>query len=110
VRDAAAKSLAKLGEQVEQALQRVLEKEAPPEVRRRIDAILAAPRAMPSGQRLRTLRAIAALERIGTLEAREVLRKLASGDAPARETREAKESLERLGRRMDALNQQSRDR
>jgi len=35
------------------------------------------------------------LERIGTPEAENVLKKLAAGSAAARETREAKESLER---------------
>jgi hypothetical protein len=48
---------------------------------------------------LRTLRAIQALERIGTTEARHVLRQLTSGARAARETREANKALERLARR-----------
>jgi len=98
-RDKAAKELAKLGEQIEPSLRKALEGQPSEEVRRQVKAILDAPRAVPSGETLRTLRAIQVLERIGTPEARDVLKKLAAGAAAARETREALESLERLARK-----------
>src|SRR5262249_27078527 len=44
-------------------------------------------------------RAVEALERMGTEEARRLLRELAGGYAGARLTREAKEALVRLGRK-----------
>jgi WD40 repeat protein len=48
---------------------------------------------------LRTLRAIAALERAGTPEARAVLARMARGDPGAIETREAKAARDRLDHR-----------
>ena len=47
---------------------------------------------------LRTLRAIAALERVGTPEARTGIERMSHGNAGAIETREAASSLERLNR------------
>jgi hypothetical protein len=73
-----------------------LEGQPSEEVRRQVKAILDAPRPVPSGETLRTIRAIQVLERIGTPEAQGVLKKLATGAEAARETREAKEALERL--------------
>jgi WD40 repeat protein len=101
VREAAAKELAELGERVEPALRQELEGKPSAEVRRRIEALLAAPRGAPSGGTLQALRAIWVLEQIGTPEARQVLRTLAGG-AAARETREAAEALKRLARRRAA--------
>jgi WD40 repeat protein len=51
-----------------------------------------------SGETLRRLRVIAVLEKAGTPEARQVLKRLASGLKGARETRDAKASLQRLQR------------
>jgi hypothetical protein len=48
---------------------------------------------------LRTVRAIAALERVGTPEARAVLERMARGNPDAIETRDAKSALDRLSRR-----------
>ena len=48
---------------------------------------------------LRTVRALAALERVGTPEARAVLERMAQGNPDAVETRYAKSVLNRLGRR-----------
>jgi HEAT repeat protein len=97
-RENAAKELAKLREEIEPALRKVLEGQPSEEMRRRVKELLDLPRAVPSGETLRTLRAIQVLERIGTKEACEVLKKLSTGAQAARETREAKEALERLSR------------
>jgi RNA polymerase sigma factor (sigma-70 family) len=51
---------------------------------------------------LQTLRAIAALERVGTHEARGVLKRMALGNSAAIATRDAKSALDRLSRRPEA--------
>jgi WD40 repeat protein len=95
-REVAGKELAKLGEQIEPALHKALEGTPSAELRRRAQALLAAPRSVPMAATLRTLRAIHALEHIGSPEARQVLQKLATGGPMTRETREAKNALRRL--------------
>jgi hypothetical protein len=102
VRDSAAKELAKLTWEFESAIRRALERKLSQEVRRRLQAILAAPLEVQPTQTLRTLRAIQVLERIGIAEARELLRKLANGPPDARLTQEAKASLERVTRQPQA--------
>jgi hypothetical protein len=101
-RDKAAKELATLLERIEPALRKALEGEPSEEVRKQIKALLDGPITVPSGETLRTLRAIQVLESIGTKEACEVLKKLAAGAEAARETRDAKEALERLARRVES--------
>jgi WD40 repeat protein len=96
VREAAAKELALLGERVEPALRRAIQGQLSLAARKRIETILQEPRATPPSDTLRTLRAIAVLERIGTAQPRDILRTLAEGAAEARETTEAKKSLQRL--------------
>ena len=98
VRDAAARELEGMGEQIEPTLRRVLESKPPLEVRNRLQTIRDALRGVPPRQSLRTLRAISVLERIGTAEARDTLRTLAGGAAAARETREALAALPRRAR------------
>jgi WD40 repeat protein len=98
VRKAATEELAKMVDLAESPLRRARETGSTLESRRRIDRLLAAPRAPLTGDRLRTLRAISALEGIGSPEAGEVLRHLGTGVESARETREAKQALERLER------------
>jgi hypothetical protein len=95
LRQAAARELAALGEPVEPALRRILRGKPSVEVARRVQAILAAPRAAPSAEVLRGLRAIRALELIGSPEARAVLRILAKGAPGCPETRDAQAALER---------------
>jgi WD40 repeat protein len=102
VRDSAAKELAKVTWEFESAIRRALERKLSLEVRRRLEALLAAPQEVPRAPTLRTLRAIQVLERIGILEARELLRKLANGPPDARLTQEAKASLERVTKQPQA--------
>jgi HEAT repeat protein len=99
VRAKATKELEELGELAEPALRTALEGKPSLEVRRRVEQLLKRlDEQMPTPERLRTLRAIAVLERIGTAEARELLRSLAKGAAGASPTREAKSALRRLDR------------
>ncbi len=91
--------LAKLRDQPLAAYRRALEGKPPLETRRRLEDLLA--KAMPawwdiSGERLRSLRAVEALELAGTKEARDVLETLASGAEGARLTEQAKAALQRL--------------
>jgi WD40 repeat protein len=99
VREQATAELEKLAELAEPALLNRLAEKPPEEVRRRITQLLARLRAIPSGERLRTLRALEALENIGTPEARQLLERLAKGSTAARETQAAKASLQRLAKR-----------
>jgi hypothetical protein len=95
----AARGLEGFGAEAEPALRRALA--APPslEVRRRLEQLLEQlPRAVPPPERLRALRAVEALERAGTAEARRVLRGMARGAPGARLTQEARSALERLAR------------
>jgi RNA polymerase sigma factor (sigma-70 family) len=98
VRDAAVKELDRLGEQAAPALRQALADRPSAEVRKQAEALLDAPYLVRSPEVVRRLRAIQALEHIGGKEARRLLEDLAAGDPAARETREAKASLERLAR------------
>ena len=99
VREAASKGLADLGESAAIALRAALAAEPNAEVKGRIDALLDpfAPDKPPAGATLRTLRAVAVLERIGSAEAVAVLKELAGGVEGARVTEAAAEALDRLG-------------
>jgi WD40 repeat protein len=99
-REKAAQELVRLGEEVEPALRQALEGKPSEEVGRQIKAILDKPRLVPEGETLRALRAIYILDRLGTPEARDMLKTIASGALGARQTREAKEALERFSRRV----------
>jgi WD40 domain-containing protein/PBS lyase HEAT-like repeat-containing protein len=99
-REAAARQLALLGEQAEPRLRQALKEGPPLEVSRRVEALLDGIERGPLPQEaLRGLRAVEALEHLGTSEARQVLQALARGDPAARLTREANASLERLASR-----------
>jgi WD40 repeat protein len=100
VRDAAAQELARFGEEVEPRLRQALAKKPSAEVRKRLEALLTAPRPIPTGETLRALRAIQVLEYIGTPEAHRVLKSLADGASHARVTREAKAALQRFAPRL----------
>lgn len=97
----ASKKLASFGEQAEPALRQALAGKPSLEVRKRLETLLADSEMAGHGivrspEVLRMLRAIRALEQMGTHEAREVLQTLAAGDPAARPSREAKEAVRRL--------------
>jgi WD40 repeat protein len=90
-RETATQVLAKLGEAVEPALRRALEGKPSPEARRRLEQLLAAGPA----ERVRTERALEALELSRLAEAEQVLEALAKGNPQAWRTQGAKAALER---------------
>ncbi|HWG43452.1 MAG TPA: WD40 repeat domain-containing protein [Gemmataceae bacterium] len=96
-REAAGRELTRIRYRIEPMLRQALEGNPSLEMRRRLQAILAEPK-RPPREVLRTMRAIAVLERIATVESRRILEKLSTG-AAARETQEAKAALQRLNRR-----------
>jgi WD40 repeat protein len=102
-REAASKQLATLAEDVEAALTEALKVSTSAEQRRRIEALLAAPRVVPAGDKLRHLRAVEVLEHMGSPEGLQVLQGLAKGAPEARLTKEAKASLQRLNPRVVSL-------
>ena len=67
------------------------------ELKQRVDSILNG-FVVPTGNRLRELRAIEVLERIGTADAQHVLTQLAAGASEARLTREARAARDRLAK------------
>jgi hypothetical protein len=96
-RERASKALAKFGRLAENALTKALEGKPSPEVERRVRNLMEKlERLAEDPEKLRLLRAIEVLERLGTREARQLLSKLDKGAAGADVAREAKASLERL--------------
>jgi hypothetical protein len=101
VRDQATKELERLSELAEPSLGQALEAQGLSlESRRRLEQLLKkldGPVRDPWQRQ--ALRAIEVLERVGTPEARQVLKTLTQGAPEARLTKEAKASLDRLGKR-----------
>jgi WD40 repeat protein len=95
VREQASAELERLADQAEPALRAALRGSPSAEVRRRAEGLLAR---LVSGEEQRvTSRALELLERLGTREAVALLETLAGGASAARQTREAKAALRRLG-------------
>jgi WD40 repeat protein len=99
VREAASKELAAYGEGIELDLQRESAKENSAEKNRRLRQLLESLAPGASAEDARRVRAITALAWANTAAARQLLETLAKGAPDARLTREAKASLERLGRK-----------
>jgi RNA polymerase sigma factor (sigma-70 family) len=96
VRQAAAAELQRLDVLAEKALRRALQSDPPLESRRRLEQLLQGIRdPAASVETLQVLRALAALERIASPQARELLRTLAQGAPDAYLTREARAALGR---------------
>jgi WD40 repeat protein len=97
-REAATRELSRLGTVAGPALRKALENSPSAELRRRAEPLL---KALPGWiirdpETLRIVRAIWVLQRIGSLEARAVLKNLAAGAPAARQTQEAKSALQYL--------------
>jgi hypothetical protein len=93
--------LEEFGEQALPAYRKALEGKPSLESRRRLEELLSKAHTAywdVSGERLRALRAVEALELYGSDEARELLKTLATGAAGARLTDQAKAALERLAK------------
>jgi hypothetical protein len=92
--------LEQVADQAEAALRTALTRRPTPEARRRLQQVLEGLErgSLPPGQ-VQHLRALAALEQIGTPEARELLEALTRGAPEARLTMEARAALARLERR-----------
>jgi hypothetical protein len=103
VREKARQRLEQLGDLAEPALRKALQAESPLESRRRVEKLLETVEGLVTRpDRLREIRAVEVLERLGTPAARDLLRELARGVPESRMTREARESLDRLTRRAGA--------
>jgi WD40 repeat protein len=105
-REAAMRRLRELGVKAVSALRRALAENPSAEFKRRIEELLTgiAPPVMRlpvAGDSLRDVRAVEVLERIGTENARQLLRLLAGGPADARLTQEARAALDRVGATKD---------
>ncbi len=99
-REAASKELARLGPQAESTLRETLTGSPSSELRSRVEPLLKSLEEWVVKDRtiLQSVRAIWVLQRIGTPEARAVLEKLATGASAARQTQEAKTTLQFLDR------------
>jgi dipeptidyl aminopeptidase/acylaminoacyl peptidase len=92
-------ALEKLGEVAEPALRQALDQAPSLEVRKSLEELLSAVEAQrqhPSGEVLRSLRALEVLEQIGGPEARHALKDLAAGAPGSTLTQEASNALDRL--------------
>jgi hypothetical protein len=100
-RAAAAAQLEAAGEGVVGQLRDALKRELSAEQRAAVGRLLAAQtagRGPPAGDRLRVVRAVAALELGGTADARKVIAELAAEPSDTLAAREARAALHRLGR------------
>jgi WD40 repeat protein len=96
VRDSAFQNLACQEEQITQRLRNELDNNLTAEQRSRIEKLLDLPPIVRTPDRMRSLRAVQILERIGNSDAKAVLKILTTGAPEARLTQEAKESIIRL--------------
>jgi RNA polymerase sigma factor (sigma-70 family) len=97
-REKAAAELAKVADQAEPLLRKALASGPSAEAKRQIEMLLTGI-ATPSAERLREVRAVEALEHVGTAEARKLLDDLAGGAKDARLTRDVMATQERLTKR-----------
>jgi WD40 repeat protein len=98
LRQKAEEQLQKLGDRATAGLQRFLDSKPPLEAAHRAERLLAAAESANTPERLRMLRSVTVLEKIGTPEARKVLQAWSRGAEGALLTREARAALHRLQR------------
>jgi RNA polymerase sigma factor (sigma-70 family) len=99
VRQKAADELGKMPVAAPPVLRKCLDKSPGAEVRRRIESLLSEFDSKATAQRLLTSRALEVLEAIGSQQAHNLVKELASGEPTAGLTRDAGAALERLERR-----------
>jgi RNA polymerase sigma factor (sigma-70 family) len=100
VRERATKDLRGMGDRAAPVLRKALAGNPSAEARQRLETLLSQiDGAAPSSETAREIRAVEALEAIGTPEARRPLEKLAAGPSGMRLTEEAKASADRLAKR-----------
>ena len=100
MREQATKELEAMGDRAAPTLRTALAGGPSPEAKKRLDALLArVDSAGPSAETVREVRAVEALESIGTANARRLLDALAAGPLGMRLTQEAKASVGRLAKR-----------
>jgi WD40 repeat protein len=97
-RERATRELEALGPEVGPALRKALRARPPLEPRKRLERLLERLDGKPPAAFVRRLRAVEALERAGTPEARAALERLAAGGEGLRLTEEARSTLARLRR------------
>jgi HEAT repeat protein len=97
VRERATRELAMAGEDAADALRHALDNGPSAETKRRVEDLLSRLKTSSDSRRLRFLRAIEALERIGTPPAKELLRELAGKPMSIELREEVQASLRRLG-------------
>jgi WD40 repeat protein len=96
VRKQASEDLERISDSAGPLLRKALESDPSPEARKRLEELLAkAEGKAPSGEQLRSVRAVEVLETIATPEAIQLLKSLSTGAPNARLTREAKSALDR---------------
>jgi WD40 repeat protein len=99
-RERANQELEKLAETAEPELRKALAGQPTPEISRRVELLLEKLQEPAKiRERLRLLRASEVLEKIGSSEARQILKTLANGAPEARLTQDARGALERLDKR-----------
>ena len=95
-REDAVRELEKLGDVAAPALRKAIAENPTLETKQRLESLL---EKYSSSQRLRTVRAVQALELLDTPTSRALLRRLAEGAPEALLTREARTTFERLAKR-----------
>ncbi|MGH7223037.1 MAG: hypothetical protein ACRELF_07405, partial [Gemmataceae bacterium] len=96
VRERATRELALVGPDAADALRQAMFKDPSAEVKKRIEDLLSRLKTGGDSERLRFLRAVEVLERIGTPQARELLRELAGKPMAAQLREEVQASLRRV--------------
>lgn len=97
-RHQATQELERLGEEAVPALQKALADKPALETRTRLDQLLHKAQRLPPPEAMRGLRAVEALEHIGSADARRLLRQLADGAEGMLLTREAQAAVQRLAK------------
>lgn len=104
IRERATQELAEAGSDAADALHHALAKTPSAEAKKRMEDLLNRLNKGGSPKRLRALRAIEVLERIGTPQARKLLRELAAKPLPAELREDIEASLRRLNGRLPAIS------